>query len=202
MIDWLYGAPLCRRAARKGEALKENVILAGKNNGYMKKLTDELRGAGHHIIVGAEPADMLVFCIEPEECGQNDYERLLSGYEEYGLGLLKTVSAYLPLFRENSHKRFCFLTTLRSCINNVEETGHWERIVLASCNMAIRMLFNRLSKEGFTFRIFAVEDFTEESASYAADYFVQDRSMEPESDMHSDEKRLVVRDKYEKEYAW
>ena len=115
---------------------------------------------------------------------------------------MNTVNAYLPLMKESDLKRLCFITTLRSGINHVLGADHWERIIAASCNMAIRILFNRLTQEGFTFRVFAVEDFAENSASYAMDYFLQDRSFEEESDLHSDEKRLVMRDKYEREYAW
>lgn len=182
--------------------MNRNVILSGADNSYMSLLKAEFKKAGHNIIVGAENADMLVFCIDPDECGQTEYEKLIKNYELYALGLLNTVNAYLLLMKESNLKRLCFITTLRSSINHVTEADHWDRIIAASCNMAIRILYNRLSGEGFTFRVFAVEDFTENSASYAMDYFLQDRSLEEESDLHSDEKRLVMRDKYEREYAW
>ncbi len=182
--------------------MKQNVILSGADNSYMKGLATEFKKQGHNIVVGAEKADMLIFCIDPDECGQYDYKKLMHNYELYGLGLLSTINAYLPLMKEGGTKRLCFITTLRSSMNHMSGNDHWERIIAASCNMAIRILFNRLAKEGFTFRVFGTEDFREDSASYAMDYFLQDRSLEEESDLHSDEKRLVLRDKYEREYAW
>ena len=182
--------------------MKHNIILAGGTNLYTKNLETELEKLGHHIITDGETADMLLFCIDPAECKRDDYEELLDNYEKYALGLISAVNEYLPLLERGNTKRLCFLTMLRSSINHVSEAEHWERIIAASCNMAIRILFNRLSREGFTFRVFGVEDFSEDSASYAVEYFLQDRSLEVESDLHSDEKRLVLRDKYEKEYAW
>ena len=182
--------------------LKRNIILAGKKNRYMKRVETMLKKEGYNIISGAEETDILIFCIDPDECSKNDYSCLLHNYQLYGLGLLCTINTYLPLFKENSLKRLCFLTTLHSSINHVSEADHWERIVAASCNMAIRILFNRLNKEGFTFRVFGVNDFAKDSVSYAIEYFMQDRSFEVESDLHSDERRLVIRDKYEHEYAW
>ena len=158
--------------------LKRNIILAGKKNRYMKRVETMLKKEGYNIISGAEETDILIFCIDPDECSKNDYSGLLHNYQLYGLGLLCTINTYLPLFKENSLKRLCFLTTLHSSINHVSEADHWERIVAASCNMAIRILFN------------------------AIEYFMQDRSFEVESDLHSDERRLVIRDKYEHEYAW
>ena len=182
--------------------MRQNIILTGKRNRYMERLAAVFAEEGHQIVNDEKKADMLVFCIDPDACARDDYEGLLYNYEQYALGLLSAVNKYLPLLEESQTKRLCFLTTLRSSINNVSEADHWERVIAASCNMAIRTLFNRLSREGYTFRVFGVKDFTDDTASYAAEYFLQARSLEEESDLHSDEKRLVLRDRYEKEYAW
>lgn len=182
--------------------MKRNVILAGGKNLYMDRLAAVLEEEGHSIAAGSENADMLVFCIDPAPCGRDDYAGLVHNYEAYALGLIRSVSACLPRLAQSPAKRLCFLTTLRASINHVSQPDHWERIIGAACNMAIRTLFNRLSREGYTFRVFAADDFTDDSASYAAEYFLQDRSLEAESYLHSDEKRLVLRDKFEKEYAW
>ena len=67
--------------------------------------------------------------------------------------------------------------------------------------MAIHTLFNRLVEEGFTFRVLVLDDFSAGEASYALTYFLQDRSLD-DSVLHADEKRLVMRDKYEREIPW
>ncbi|MBD5396133.1 MAG: hypothetical protein HDR71_18180 [Lachnospiraceae bacterium] len=182
--------------------MKYSVITAGAENEYMKQLTAVLKEDGHQVSAQRDKADMLIFAIDPSECDGNDYEKFLENYEIYSMGLVRTVNEVLPFLKESSIKRLCFLTTLSSGINNVSSKDHWERIIGASCNMAIRTFFNHYSREGYTFRVFGVNDFSEDSASRAAEYFLQNRSLEEESDLHSDEKRLVMRDRYEREYAW
>jgi hypothetical protein len=69
--------------------------------------------------------------------------------------------------------------------------------------MAIKTTFNRLRPEGYTFRLYGVKNFGDSRECPAiADYCVWNRSQEEESPVHSDENRLVMRDKSEIEYPW
>ena len=179
-----------------------NVIVAGDENDYTHRLTAVLEREGHHICSRGSKADMLIFCIDPAPCEGDDYEKLAWNYEKSAMGLVQTVGKCIPLLKDGKGKRLCFLTTLRSSINGTRAADHWERVIAASCNMAIRTFFNRYAREGYTFRVFGVEDFTEDSAGDAVEYFLCGRSLEPESDLHSDEKRLVLRDRFEREYPW
>lgn len=179
------------------------IVLEGRADSFMEELERDFKKAGHEVIEESEEVDIFVYCIHPPACEAMDYNALLKAYDETSLELLRKVSEYLPLLEKGRKKRLCFVTSLDSSINNTRTGEHWERIVSASCNMAVKTLFNRLNPLGFTFRLFAVEDYSELSeASYAAGYMLQDRSMEEESHQHSDEKRIVIRDKYEREYPW
>ncbi len=178
------------------------IALEGQAASFIRELEKEFTLAGHRMASPGEEADMLVFCINPQPCEAADYEALLKAYEDNALKLLRVVSEYLPLLQKGK-KRICFVTTLRSSINNTRESGHWESVVAAACNMAVRTLFNRLNPLGFTFRVFGIDDYDSLSdASYGVSYMLQDRSMEEESHLHSDEKRIVIRDKFEREYPW
>ena len=77
-------------------------------------------------------------------------------------------------------------------------------MISAACNMAIRIMFNRLRPLGYTFRVFAAQDINSpDEASYAAEYFITDRSLEEEEpNIRSDENRIVMRDMYEVEIPW
>lgn len=183
--------------------MKYNIILTGANNSFTDALTHEFEQAEHTVSADYAALDLMIYCIDPRECSATDYDALLEAYDNTAIGLLREVSKYLPLLQLGSKKRLCFITKLQSSINQTFSPDHWERMITASCNMAIKTIFNRLNPLGYTFRLFAVEDYDHaEDVSYAMEYFLQDRSLEEESILHSDERRLVMRDKYEREYPW
>ena len=71
------------------------------------------------------------------------------------------------------------------------------RMGLAACNMMVKLLFNELNPKGYTFRVFAGSDMR-----YAAEYILRDRSLDPGSDAHSDEKKLRMRTDKAQDLAW
>lgn len=173
--------------------------LSGKKNSYIASLENMLRDEGHE--PSAEETDLFIHCIAPEAITEIDTAKLTGLYEEIALGLLRDVSEILPKMQKGK-KRICFIISKSSSINYTDDKGGFEKIVLAGCNMAIATIFNKLSPEGFTFRVFAVEDFEKEDPSYALEYILSDRSLEEESYKHSDEKRVVMRDRLEREIPW
>lgn len=174
--------------------------LTGKKNRYTRQL-EALLQASDCQPAEAGGVDLFVYTICPEPCQRDDWEVLCSNYQETAVGLLREVHDALPRMQEGK-KRLCFLTSTRSSVNLTTETQGWEKSILAACNMAIATLFNRLNGEGFTFRIFAAEDFETEDPSYALSYFLADRSLETESARHSDENRLIIRNRAEQEIPW
>lgn len=183
--------------------MEQRIALTGARNSFVEALINEFRKSGHKVSSENEALDVFVFCIDPKECGSTEYDALFEAYENTAMRLLREVSVNLPLLELGKKKRLCFITTTNSSINCTNDSNHWERILSASCNMAIKTIFNRLNPLGYTFRVFTVENYNNlGDASYAADYFLQDRSFEEGSYLHSDEKRIVMRDKFEREYPW
>lgn len=179
------------------------IAIEGQSYSFKEELKQEFMKAGAKEAGNGEALDILVYCINPPACEAADYDGLLKAYDNTALELLRKTTEYLPLLDRGNKKRLCFITSLDSSINNTRTSDHWERIISASCNMAVKTLFNRLNPLGYTFRIYGAEDYNNlAEVSYAVRYMLQDRSLEEESHQHSDEKRIVIRDKQEREYPW
>ena len=177
-----------------------NYKIAGSKTAYTEHLETLLQSDGHKPFDGKE-MDLFLYTIKPAACRQTDYKKLLENYEQCAIGLLQAVNEALP-FMQSGKKRLCFVTDIQSSVNKTAGAEGWEKSILSACNMAIVTLFNRLHAEGFTFRVFAVEDFETENPMYAMQYFLTDRSMEEGSPKHSDENRIVMRNWQEQEIPW
>lgn len=175
-------------------------VITGRENDDLQALACALEKTGCKAHATGD-IDLFVYNIAPVTCGKEDYAKLIKAYDETALGLLRAVAQALPQMAAGK-KRLCFVTADASSVNLTKEGYDYQKIIMAACNMAIATLFNRLSPEGYTFRVFAAGSEPAADASYAADYFLQDRSMEEESHRHSDEKRLVMRGRYENEIPW
>jgi hypothetical protein len=147
--------------------------------------------------------DMFVYIADAAECGRTAYNELLREYENTAVTLLESAAAALPRMEKGKTKRFCFVNKLSSSINWGPGMGSYEALVLAACNMAVKVLFNRLRPEGYTFRLYGLRDYGDlDECSYIADYCIRNRSPGDGDHQRSDEDRLVIRDKFEKEYPW
>jgi hypothetical protein len=185
--------------------MMNTIEIAGDNPQFVTSLLSCFREIGYERAGGNGPLDLFVYVIDPPPCKEKAYDDLLKAYQSSALTLLETVSGALPRLEKGQGKRLCFVTGLSSSINLAGEIeGGPERIISAACNMAIKTLFNRLRPEGYTFRVYGVKDFNScGECPSIADYCVWNRSLEEESHVHhSDENRLVMRDRAEKEYPW
>jgi len=188
----------------------KTVYISGADGSLSKGLAEYLTQKGYQIWKPGHPLDLFIYIIKPEVSNNKsikeplDYVYLLKEYENTALEMLKTVSETLPTFRDKEKARLCFINSIDSSINRANDfDGGYERIIKAACNMAIRTMFNRLRPMGYTFRVYAAYDMDDPNeAKYAAEYFLANRSFEKESYEHSDENRLVMRDKFEQEIPW
>jgi hypothetical protein len=176
------------------------VEAAGGGEGFRRSLLSSFRELG---CPAGERPDLFVYIIDPPPCSRADYPALLGAYDSTALGLLKAVASALPRL-EGGARRLCFVNKLSSSLNLASSLeGGFERMVSAACNMAVQTLFNRLRPLGYTFRLYGAADLTGDGeCGYIAGYCLRDRSLEEESARHSDENRLVMRDKYEREYPF
>jgi hypothetical protein len=181
----------------------KTVEIAGGGGGFRQSLSACFKDSGCDVPAG-ESLDMFVFVIDPPPCARTDYGALKAAYESAAMALLEKTAAALPRLEKGKTKRLCFVNKISSSINlagSIE--GGFERMIAAACNMAVRILFNRLRPLGYTFRLYGAADLAGEGeCEYIAEYCLRNRSQEEESALHSDENRLVMRDKYEIEYPF
>jgi hypothetical protein len=182
----------------------KTIEISGKNHQIASSLMECFKKEGYQPAAGGTPVDMFVYIIDVRKCTRFAYSDLLNEYQTTAINLLETVAGILPRLEKGEGKRLCFITRLSSSINLTGElTDGYEQVVTASCNMGIRILFNRLRPEGYTFRLYGVRDYQDPGEyAYIADYFMRNRCLEPKFSEHSDENRLIMRDRFEREYPW
>ena len=144
-----------------------------------------------------------------------DYDEMLRMYDVNALGPLRLVEALLPLTDRSALKRHCFISSEAGSINRCERTSWYGyNMSKTALNMAVKLLFNRLRPEGYTFRVYypgwmrsymwGYKDTKaklepEEAAVPALAYFIRDRCGDPG---RSEEDRLVMRDYQGREWPW
>ena len=153
-----------------------------------------------------------------------NYDEMHRLYNVNALGPLRVVEAFLPLTGASKMKRLCFVSSEAGSINRCERTSWYGYCMSkAALNMAVKLLFNRLRPEGYTFRVYhpgwlrsymggskntkADADVfhppePEEAAVPALAYFLRDRGRDPHQPARSDEDRLVMRDWLGREWPW
>lgn len=147
-----------------------------------------------------------------------DYDEMHRLYDVNALGPLRVVEALLPLTDRGELKRLCFVSSEAGSINRCVRTGWYGyNMSKTALNMAIKLLFNRLCSEGYTFRVYhpgwmrtymrgeKSTDATLEPAEAAAPalaYFLRNRAGDPHRGDRYDENRLVMRDYQGREWPW
>lgn len=138
-----------------------------------------------------------------------DYAEMQRMYDINALGPVRVVEAFLPLMESSALKRLCFVSSEAGSIGRAERVS-WFGYTMskAALNMATRILFNDLRRDGFTFRVYHpgwVRSYIsgvknneadlepEEAAAPALAYFV---------DAQVDEDVLMLRDYQGQEWPW
>jgi NAD(P)-dependent dehydrogenase (short-subunit alcohol dehydrogenase family) len=88
-------------------------------------------------------------------CEAQDYAAMGRVYDVNALGPLRVVEAFLPLCERGALKRLCFVSSEAGSIErSVRTTGYGYCMSKAALNMAIKIMFNDLRPEGYTFRVY------------------------------------------------
>jgi NAD(P)-dependent dehydrogenase (short-subunit alcohol dehydrogenase family) len=138
-----------------------------------------------------------------------DYAEMQRLYNVNALGPLRVVEAFLPLTKGSSLKRLCFVSSEAGSISRAERTSWYSYCMSkAALNMGVKILFNHLRPQGYTFRVYhpgwmrtymggtknlqaALEP--EQAAGYALPFFLGPRQ---------DENRLALIDYEGQEWPW
>lgn len=151
-------------------------------------------GAGEHL-----PGD--------GEVGSHDYEAMMDVIGRNADGAYRLVEAFLPLLRAGEGKRIAVLTERSSSVSYCGQTGDFAyQMSLAMVNMMEKIYFNALRPEGFTFRNLAVDSNAEGTPAGGMgvkEYLEHGLCYDPDEPyIHSDENRLVMRDRLHREIPW
>jgi NAD(P)-dependent dehydrogenase (short-subunit alcohol dehydrogenase family) len=84
-----------------------------------------------------------------------DHEAMMRAYNINSLGGLRMVEAFLPLLDRGALKRLCFVSSEAGSVALAHrDTGYGYGMSKTALNMIIRLLFNSLHPEGYTFRLY------------------------------------------------
>lgn len=124
------------------------------------------------------------------------------------LGPLRVMEAFLPLLEQGEMKRLCFISSEAGSIERARRKSWYGYCMSkAALNMAVKIMFNDLRPDGFTFRVYHpgwVRSYMsgsknleadlepEEAAARALPFFLGER----------DEDRLVLVDSLGHEWPW
>jgi NAD(P)-dependent dehydrogenase (short-subunit alcohol dehydrogenase family) len=142
-----------------------------------------------------------------------DYEAIQRAYNVNALGPIRVVEAFLPLTQGEAARpglrRLCFVSSEAGSIaNSYRTSGFGYYMSKAAVNMAVKITFNRLRPEGYTFRLYHpgwirgymggkkgihADLEPDVAAEYALPFFLSDRE---------DENRLVLIDNLGREWPF
>ncbi|MCJ7738579.1 MAG: SDR family NAD(P)-dependent oxidoreductase, partial [Anaerolineae bacterium] len=84
-----------------------------------------------------------------------DYEEMHRLYDVNTLGALRVIEAFLPLMAQGGFKRLCFVSSEAGSITAARRTSWYSYCMSkAALNMAVKIMFNDLHPEGYTFRLY------------------------------------------------
>ncbi|HEY3341494.1 MAG TPA: SDR family NAD(P)-dependent oxidoreductase [Anaerolineae bacterium] len=84
-----------------------------------------------------------------------DYAALHRVFDVNSLGPLRMVEAFLPLMQHSAFKRLCFVSSEAGSIARCKRTAWYGYCMSkAALNMAVKIMFNQLRPEGYSFRLY------------------------------------------------
>ena len=138
-----------------------------------------------------------------------DYDEMHRLYDINALGALRVVEAFLSLTDRGTMKRLCFVSSEAGSIERCQRTSWFGYCASkAALNMAVKILFNHLRPEGYTFRLYhpgwmrtymggtkndQADMEPEEAAARAVPFFLHARA---------DEDKLALIDYQGQEWPW
>jgi NAD(P)-dependent dehydrogenase (short-subunit alcohol dehydrogenase family) len=144
-----------------------------------------------------------------------DYAEIHRMIDVNALGPMRVVEAFLPLMDSGAGKRLCFVSSEAGSVTRSQrKAGYGYTMSKSALNMAVKIMFNDLRPQGFTFRVYhpgwlrsymsGVKNEKahlepDEAAVPALAYFLSGLDEEP---AEIDEYVLVMRDHAGQEWPW
>lgn len=123
--------------------------------------TQSVAAAAHAISATTDRIDLLINNAgitfgTPDQLGEKqDYAAMIRMYEVNSLGPIRVVDSFLPFLERSTLKRLCFVSSEAGCITRSTRQGSYGYCMSKSAlNMAVRIMFNHLRPQGYTFRLY------------------------------------------------
>jgi len=151
MAEW---PALGELAERHAKALATVPLDVGAKASVQAAAAAVTREAGHLDLIisnaGVSSPAMKCPISEPQ-----DYEEMHRLYDVNTLGSLRVVEAFLPLMAQGELKRLCFVSSEAGSITMARRTSWYSYCMSkAALNMAVKIMFNDLHPDGYTFRLY------------------------------------------------
>lgn len=132
---------------------------------------------------------------------EHNYADISQIYDYNVQGTREIIEAMLPLLRKGEKKRIALVTSEDSSIGETQDIDNFAyHMSIGAINMMMKIYFNRLRPDGFSFRCYASG---RTGGLGAAEYIEQNLCYdEKEPYIHSEENRFVMRDSHLREIAW
>lgn len=127
--------------------------------------------------------------IDTELPMQSNYEHMLRTYNINSIGSVRLVESFLELLEESKIKRLCFVSSEAGSITQANREEMFSYCMSkAALNMYVKLIYNRLHKQGYSFRLYHpgwIRSYMrghlseegnlsiEEAAELATDYFLK-----------------------------
>ena len=200
----------------------KNVLITRQKTAFEKNLSKIFIREGYNVFFSGavnaseNPCDKIDIYIDvSDEKNAADTFSIRDGLDEtvikkvYKANVIKpmrTLEKYLPLLDAGDGKRLCFLTSAEASINETRDiSGYAYKLSKAAMHNFFQMVSNRLTPNGYTFRVFDPmhkETDAKASAEAAFNYFTRRRGTENDDIKRDDENRLVFRDALGREHTW
>ena len=90
-----------------------------------------------------------------EQGKQTNYELMLHTYNVNSLGSVRLVETFLDLLKKSELKRLCFVSSEAGSITQAKREEMFGYCMSkAALNMYVKLIYNRLHKEGYSFRLY------------------------------------------------
>lgn len=194
-----------------GRFLKDWEELEGQKKLYGNQLRlidldvgkeESVRQAAEEIAGFTDRLDMLVSNagingkLDGEVIMESNYEYMMRTYNINSLGAVRLVEIFYQMMRGSDKKRMCFVSSEAGSITQAWRNDNFSYCMSkAALNMYVRLIYNRLKPEGYSFRLYHpgwIRSYMsgklseqgnlsiEEAAAYAVNYFLDDTVDESE----------------------
>lgn len=134
--------------------------------------------------------------LDGEVIMESNYEYMMRTYNVNSLGAVRLVEIFYQMMRGSDKRRMCFVSSEAGSITQAWRNDNFSYCMSkAALNMYVRLIYNRLKPEGYSFRLYHpgwIRSYMsgklsrqgnlsiEEAAEYAVNYFLDDAVDESE----------------------